>query len=150
MASWLSLVPRPSMPPVFDCLQYAKMEGEGLGNFITWSMARRSHQMSSCLLLTAKWYTRPIVHSVLATKMGQAPLSVWNILRLKAMHDSKRQQSDRPKNTQWSRNHLMERKDGTIWSCTAYITAIPQRLSFEPGYVLQVGLTSPLELVSIL
>ena len=33
----------------------------------------------------------------------------------------------------------MERKDGTIWSCTAYITAIPQRLSFEPGYVLQVG-----------
>ena len=67
-------------------------------------------------------------------------------------HDSKRQQSDRPKNTQWSRNHLLERKDGTIWSCTAYITAIPQRLSFEvqPGYVLQVGLTSPLELVSIL
>ena len=30
-----SLVPRPSMPPVFDRLQYAKMEGEGLGNFIT-------------------------------------------------------------------------------------------------------------------
>ena len=47
-------------------------------------------------------------------------------------------------------NHLVERKDGTIWSCTAYITAIPQRLSFEPGYVLQVGLTYPLELVSIL
>jgi len=32
----------------------------------------------------------------------------------------------------------------TIWSCIAYITAIPQQLSFEPGYVLQVGLTSPL------
>jgi len=31
-----------------------------------------------------------------------------------------------------------------------YITAIPQRLSFKPGYVLQVGLTSALELVSIL
>jgi len=29
-----SLIPRPSMPPVFDCLQYAKIEGEGL-NFIT-------------------------------------------------------------------------------------------------------------------
>ena len=40
----------------------------------------------------------------------------------------------------------MERKDGTIWSCTAYITAIPQRLSFEPGYILQAGLTSPLNL----
>ena len=31
----ISVVPRPSMPPVFDRLQYAKMEGEGLGNFIT-------------------------------------------------------------------------------------------------------------------
>jgi len=41
-------------------------------------------------------------------------------------------------------------EDGTIWSCTVYITAIPQRLSFESGYILQVGLTSPLELVSIL
>jgi len=29
------LVPRPSTSPVFDCLQYAKTEGEGLGNFIT-------------------------------------------------------------------------------------------------------------------
>ena len=33
----LSLVPRPSTPLVFDCLQYAKAEGEGLGNLITWS-----------------------------------------------------------------------------------------------------------------
>jgi len=32
----ISLVPRPSTPPVFDRLQYAKTEGEGLGNFITW------------------------------------------------------------------------------------------------------------------
>jgi len=30
-----SLVPRPSTPPVFDRLQYAKTEGEGLRNFIT-------------------------------------------------------------------------------------------------------------------
>ena len=29
-----SLVPRPCTPPVFDRLQYAKTEGEGLGNFI--------------------------------------------------------------------------------------------------------------------
>ena len=27
-----SLVPRPSPPPVFHCLQYAKTEGEGLGD----------------------------------------------------------------------------------------------------------------------
>ena len=43
----------------------------------------------------------------------------------------------------------MEQKDGTIWSCIVYITAIPQQLSFEPGYVLEVGLTSPLELVLV-
>ena len=30
-----SLVPRPFTPPVFDRLQNAKTEGEGLGNFIT-------------------------------------------------------------------------------------------------------------------
>ena len=29
-----SLVPRPSHHPVFDCLQYAKTEGEGLVSFI--------------------------------------------------------------------------------------------------------------------
>ena len=27
-----SLIPRPSLPPVFDRLQYAKTEGEGLVN----------------------------------------------------------------------------------------------------------------------
>ena len=30
----LSLIPRPSLAPVFDCLQYAKTEGEGLVNLI--------------------------------------------------------------------------------------------------------------------
>ena len=44
----------------------------------------------------------------------------------------------------------MEQKDGTIWSFITYITAISQRLSFEPGYVLEVGLTYPLELVLVL
>jgi len=34
-----SRAPRPSTAPVFDCLQYAKAEGEGLGNLITWSKA---------------------------------------------------------------------------------------------------------------
>ena len=35
MAALLSLVPRPSPAPVFDRLQYAKMEGEGLVNLTT-------------------------------------------------------------------------------------------------------------------
>ena len=30
-----SLVPRPSTPPAFDRIQYAKTEGEGLGNLLT-------------------------------------------------------------------------------------------------------------------
>ena len=32
----ISLIPRPSHHPLFDCLQCAKMEGEGLVTFITW------------------------------------------------------------------------------------------------------------------
>jgi len=44
----------------------------------------------------------------------------------------------------WSENHTIRGVSPHI------ITAIPQQLSFEPGNVLQVGLTSPLELVSIL
>jgi len=44
-----SLVPKASTPPVFDCLQYAKMEGEGLGNFIMWSAARPSNVVMSPL-----------------------------------------------------------------------------------------------------
>ena len=31
----ISLVPRPSTPPAFDRFQYAKTEGEGLGNLLT-------------------------------------------------------------------------------------------------------------------
>ena len=65
-------------------------------------------------------------------------------------HDSERLPRDRCENTQQLRNQLMEQKDSTIWSITTYITAIPQQFSFEPGYVLQVGLASPLELASIL
>jgi len=30
-----SLIPRPYHRPVFDCLQYAKREGEGLGERVT-------------------------------------------------------------------------------------------------------------------
>jgi len=40
-----TLILRPSTPPVFDHLPYAKAEGEGLGNFITWSMARLISQI---------------------------------------------------------------------------------------------------------
>ena len=31
-----SLIPRPFPLPVFDCLQYANAEGEGLGDLVVW------------------------------------------------------------------------------------------------------------------
>ena len=40
-----SLVPRPSPAPVFDCLQYAKTEPEGLVNLTTWSLPRVTSQI---------------------------------------------------------------------------------------------------------
>ena len=77
--------------------------------------------------------------------MGPAPAESYN-KRMKhtqaKSHNSERLQIHRRENTQQWCNHLVER--------SAYITAIPQRLSFEPGYILQVGLASPLELVSVL
>jgi len=54
----------------FTC-SMQKAEGEGLGNSSRdlW----HNHHMSSHLLSTAKLCTRPISHSVLATKVGQVP-----------------------------------------------------------------------------
>jgi len=42
MTVWIvtTLVPRPFPPPVFDRLQYANMEGEGLGDLVTCSYIR--------------------------------------------------------------------------------------------------------------
>ena len=111
---------------------------------------RYNHHTSSHLLSIAKWCMRLILHSVLATKMGQVPAESYTKCMehpLATRQDSERLLSDKHENTWQWRNYLVEWKDGTIWSCSAYITAIPQWLSFKPGYALQVGLTSPLELV---
>ena len=39
----LSLVPWPFPPPVFDRLQYANTEGEGLGDLVTCGYVRQTH-----------------------------------------------------------------------------------------------------------
>ena len=60
-------------------------------------------------------------------------------------HNYKGLLSDKRETTQQWRNHFIERKDSTIWSCATcatYITVIPQWLSFVPGYFLQVGFGS--------
>ena len=61
-----SLVPRPSPAPVFDHLQYAKTEGEGLVNLTMWSAAQTSHVVT--LICIAMLGRRPILRSELATK----------------------------------------------------------------------------------
>ena len=40
-----SLIPRPSPAPVFDSMQYAQTEGEGLANLTTWSTAHMTSQV---------------------------------------------------------------------------------------------------------
>ena len=58
---------------------------------------RHDRHMSSHFLSTAKWWMRPILHSVLATKMGQAPAESY-IKYMKhtqaKSHNSKRLQSN--------------------------------------------------------
>ena len=127
--------------------------GEGLGNLITWSVAWLLYvitppfirQVMYDTIFCASYETNS--YSVLATKMAQEPAESYTE-HMKPIHaksnDSKRLVSDKHENAQQWCNHLVEQKDGTIWSCTTYITAIPQQLGFEPGYVLQAGLTSPL------
>ena len=83
------------MPPVFDRLQYAKRREKA------WGIS--SHDLRhDCLLSAAKWYMRPILHSVLDTKMGQVTVESYTkrIKRTQAKsHDSERLQSDRCENT---------------------------------------------------
>jgi len=129
------------------------MEGEGLEHCTTWSTTFPLW-MSSHLLSTATvMYKTATLHSVLATKIGQALAESYTerIKHTQAKnHDCKGLLSDKYEtNLQWQ-NHLVEWKDGTIWSCTTCIIAITKQLSFEPGYILQEGLTSPLELVSVI
>ena len=80
-----SLIPRPSMPPVFECLQYAKMEGEGLGIFITWSMAWPSYVITPPFNSDARdrFYILCQLQRWDKRQQRAAP-SVWNIPRLKA------------------------------------------------------------------
>ena len=66
--SYTSLVPRPSPAPIFDHLQYAKTEGEGLVNLTTWSVAQALH-----VVTLIRYGEGPILRSVLATKTRQAP-----------------------------------------------------------------------------
>ena len=68
----ISLIPRPSIPPpVFDCLQFAKTEGEGPGYPTMWSMAQ--NHMWSCLRCIAVLEGRLSLCFVLAMKFGQEP-----------------------------------------------------------------------------
>ena len=66
-----SLVPRPSPAPVFDRLQYAKTEPEGL--VILPRDPCHGRHVSSRFICKAVLWRRLILRSVLATKTRQAP-----------------------------------------------------------------------------
>ena len=75
-------------------------EGEDLENLITRSVAWPSDIITHS---TAKWYMRPILHSVLAMKMGQVLTESYNecMKHTQAKSpDSKRLMSDKCENTQ--------------------------------------------------
>ena len=84
-----SLIPRPSIPPVFDCLQYAKTEEEGLGNHVTWFAAQPSYAIMTPLnsQVMQLWNWSCILCQLWRWDKCQqrAAPSVWNISRLKAM-----------------------------------------------------------------
>ena len=89
-----SLLPRTSTPPVFDHLQYAKTTD-------LW----HDHHMSSCLISTVKTCTRPTLHSVLVSMMGQVPTESYTECKKHAQvssHDSKWLPSDKHENAQCS------------------------------------------------
>ena len=91
-----SLVPRPSTPPVFDHLQYAKMErtpGESFHSTTVIYCHASSQQLNLC--------TRPILHSALATKMVQEPTeSYTERMKQTKKHDSEGLPSDKHENAQ--------------------------------------------------
>jgi len=76
------------MPPVFDRLQYAKTEGEGLGNFIMWSAAWLSNvvmpPLDSQMIYKTNLAFCASYKDGTSTSMQRAMPSVWNIPRLKA------------------------------------------------------------------
>ena len=100
---WLtcSLVPRPSTPPAFDRFQYAKTEGKAWesSHVIRGTTVIHRHASNQ----QSKTCTRPILHSALAMKMGQAPTESYTE-RMKhtqaTRHDSKGLPSDKRENAQ--------------------------------------------------
>ena len=120
--SWLldlSLVPRPSAPPVFDRLLYA---GEGLGSLLTCSTAQPSYVVYQ----QSKTCTRLILHSALATKMGQVPTDSYTKHMKHAhatSHDSKGCRVTNVKTPSYDAIFLWSKRR-TIWSFTPCITAL--------------------------
>ena len=57
-----SVVPRPSLAPVFDCLQYAKAKGQGLVNLATQSVAHICYVcLAHCLVLSRVGSLKPVI-----------------------------------------------------------------------------------------
>jgi len=101
-----NLVPRPSTHPVLIACSIQKRRK-------VWEfhhMIRSTTVTCRDYLSTAKWCMRPILRSVLGTKMGQVPAESYTecTTHTKAKsHDSKRLPSDKCENTQQWHNHVV-------------------------------------------
>jgi len=71
-----SLVPRPFPPPVFDHLQYANMEGEGLGDLIMCGDVRDRQQTHRGWCPTK--YHKALVGSVRGLEASTTVFVVYN------------------------------------------------------------------------
>ena len=131
------LVPGHSTPPVFDHLQYVKTEGEECYHVI-----RGTDGMLSHLLSTAKSCARPVLHSVLAMKMGLELAESYNEHMKHTQAAIQVTSMNIP-----SSDTIISRSEKAIWSCTQ--PSLSGYVCFKPGYVSEIGPTSFLEIVSV-
>ena len=105
-------------------------------NFISWNKCKAAKSRTKTTAShTHLFMADPCLNSLeYHLKMGQVPAECT---KHRTMIPKGCWVHDKRENNQLWHNHLVEQKDSTIWSCTAYITAILQQLSVEPGYVSQ-------------
>ena len=133
-----SLVPRPSSAPVFDRLQYAKMDPEGLVNLTMWPAARTSH------FVTPYRYGRAAEKTDLTfcTRYEDEASVIMHTKHIRARrHSSKGLPNDLSElSYSWWQNLANVAKRSCFWISNACSGTILQQFCFKLGNVLQVGL----------
>jgi len=112
------------------------MEGEDLGNLITWSAAWPSH------VVTSPFNSQVMCETDLAFYASYEDCTSASRqlhLAYKAYSGQKTWLRKAAEWQAWKHSVVMQSScganAGTIWSCIAYISAIPKQSSFNHGYV---------------